>query len=82
MLELVDSLVRSNYEEVSVKMSAWQFKNGSLSFDELEPFFGNFARNLAPKPNSPLKRFKIDLSSWYMSNLECYQLLSKAIPHN
>jgi hypothetical protein len=32
-------------------------------------------------PRSPLKRVKIDISSWYMNNLEAYQLLSKTLAY-
>lgn len=32
-------------------------------------------------PRSPLKRVKIDISSWYMQNLEAYNLLSKALTY-
>lgn len=33
-------------------------------------------------PKSPLKRVKLDISSWYMHNVEAYNLLSKALTNS
>ncbi len=69
MLNLTDQLVKSNYEEISVMMAGWEFKKDPISYGQLEDIFGTFGKNLAPMPRSPLKRVKLDISSWYMHNL-------------
>jgi hypothetical protein len=80
MLGLVDKLAKDKcVEEISIGMSGWEFIPEPIGYEKFREIFENFASNLVSMKGSPLKRVKIDVSSWYTHHLEAYNFLAKSM---
>ena len=67
MLGLTDRLISEKIVQISLQISGWDFKTGPLSYWDLLGKFETFAKNIMPGQDYALKRFKVDMSSWYIS---------------
>ena len=68
-------MIKDSVEEISIQMAGWEFTE-CIKYRRLEEIFNNFAGDLALVPGSPLKRFKLDISSWYTHSAQAYNFLA------
>lgn len=60
---------KNRVEEISLQLSGWEFKAGPPEYWDLIGRFHNFANNLMEMGDQNIKRFRLDLSSLYISEL-------------
>jgi hypothetical protein len=65
--------VEISCEEISVQMSDWEFDGGYPNYTELVTIFGHFYDNIVD--SLKFKKFRLEISSWYMKDKEAYNFL-------
>ena len=58
---------KNKVEEISLQLAGWEFKNGPPEYWDLVGRFHNFATDLMEEGYQTIKRFRLDLSSLYVS---------------
>ena len=80
MLDLTADLAKGSVEEISVRMSGWEFVNEPISYESFLRIFEEFAEKMAIVAKfCPLRVLKLDFSSWYVNNLEAYNFLARTV---
>jgi hypothetical protein len=65
-------------EEISVQMSDWEFnEEGYPSYSKLATIFNNFYENIMD--SLKFKKFRLEISSWYMKEKEAYNFLKDTL---
>ena len=64
-------------EEISVQVSDWEFEKGYPSYFELAKIFQGFHDNIME--SLKFKKFRLEISSWYMKEKEAYNFLKDTL---